>query len=262
MKSIIKDLFWKLVTFFSREGDAASILMYHSVGNNGAFFTVRQESFETQLEYLRTHHFNVVTLSSLLEKIQQGQSLAHTVAITFDDGYKDNYEVAFPLLKKYQMPATIFLTAGFVGGSMKLKDGTVLPMLAQQEIQEMVESGFIECMPHTMNHVRYVGDNLEVFMREVRESRQTVESLTGKAAPIFAYPAGKYDLTLVESIKQEGFKGAVTVEEGLVHARADIFMLKRNAVDSSTTFSQFRGKVSRAIDWYVTCKNLFSYAEK
>ena len=254
MKSLLKDFFWTLASLFSREKDAASILMYHSIGRNDAFFTVRKEEFEKQLQYLRDNHFDVITLSALLERLKQNKSLAHTVVITFDDGYKDNYDSAFPLLKKYQMPATIFLATNYIDGSMKLKDETVLPMLSRQEIQEMTRSGLIECMPHTGSHMRYTGDNLDALMEEVRESRRTVEALTGRSAPLFAYPAGKYDHVLADRVKREGFDGAVTVQGGLVHPDADLFTLKRNAVDSMTSIPQFKGKVSRAIDWYVSIR--------
>ena len=66
----------------------------------------------------------------------------------------------------------------------------------------------------------------------------------------------------VELVREAGFSGAVTVEEGTVGPGADAFRLPRNSIDSSTTFSQFRGKLSRAIDWYTTLKYAFSYAEK
>lgn len=254
MKHVIRDLFWSLASLFSQEKNAASILMYHSIGDNKAFFTVREEEFEKQLEYVQAHHFDVITLSTLLEKMRQNQSLAHTVVITFDDGYKDNYDVAFPLLKKYKMPATIFLTTDYIGSSMKLKGGMVLPMVSRQDIQEMTESGCIEFMPHTKSHVRYADDNLESFLQEVRESRKAVETLTGRPTPLFAYPAGKYDQTLVDRIKKEGFIGAVTVDEGLVYAQSDFFVLKRNAVDSTTSMTAFKGKVSSAVEWYERLK--------
>lgn len=250
MKHLIRDFLWILASLFSREKNAASILMYHSVGRNSAFFTVRPEEFEKQLRYLRDNRFTIISLSTLLERLEQNQSLAHTVVITFDDGYKDNYDVAFPLLKKYKMPATIFLTTNYIDGSMKLKDGTVHPMLSRQEIQEMAGSGLIECMPHTGSHIRYTVGNLDVFMEEVRESRRAVEALTSQSAPLFAYPAGKYDSVLADRVKQEGFRGAVTVQGGLVHPQDDIFTLKRNSVDSMTSMTAFKGKASTAAELY------------
>ena len=254
MKHILRDFLWSLTSLFSQEKNAASILMYHSIGDNNAFFTVREEGFEKQLDFLYQQNFTVISLLELIKRIKQKESLAHTVVITFDDGYKDNYDVAFPLLKKYKMPATIFLTTDYIGSSMKLKGGMVLPMVSKKEIQEMVESGYVEFMPHTKSHVRYTVDNLESFLQEVRESRKIVETLTGRSASFFAYPAGKYDQTLVESIKKEGFDGAVTVEEGLVYAQSDFFVLKRNAVDSMTSMTAFKGKVSSAVEWYERLK--------
>ena len=79
--------------------NVASILMYHSVGDNDLFFTVKEPDFEKQLKYLKKKNFNCLTLSELLDKREKKESLKNCVALTFDDGYLDNYEIVFPLLK-------------------------------------------------------------------------------------------------------------------------------------------------------------------
>lgn len=100
----------------------AFLLMYHRVIDSdspqpftcqsGMFVT--RETFKTQIGFLK-NHFDLVFLDDLIEKRIKGQDISRCCAITFDDGWRDNYTVAFPILEKYRAPATIFLTTGFVG---------------------------------------------------------------------------------------------------------------------------------------------------
>lgn len=99
----------------------AFILMYHRVlasGGNQPYFVqsgmyVSASSFEKQIAFLRDR-FEVVFFEDLVEKVLNGGDISGHCAITFDDGWLDNYTDAFPLLKKYRVPATIFLATGFV----------------------------------------------------------------------------------------------------------------------------------------------------
>lgn len=113
MKGILKTvLFSLLLPFLGSLKGRASILMYHSIGEGGAFFAVTEEDFEKQLLYLKRRGFVCITLSELVEKLERKEDVSSNVVLTFDDGYEDNYTKAFPLLKKYDIPATIFLITG------------------------------------------------------------------------------------------------------------------------------------------------------
>lgn len=94
------------------------VMMYHRVGpmnDKWIFYPLHQKIFEEQMEYL-SKNFEIVSLNSLTEMILRGSVPEKTAVITFDDGYKDNYEFAFPILKKYSIPATIFLATGPIEG--------------------------------------------------------------------------------------------------------------------------------------------------
>jgi peptidoglycan/xylan/chitin deacetylase (PgdA/CDA1 family) len=96
-----------------RTSGSARILYYHRVNNeNDPFFDAMPvEVFESQVRYL-ARHYRVVSLAEIVRHLQEGASAEGLVGITFDDGYRDNYENAFPILKRYNVPATIFLTTG------------------------------------------------------------------------------------------------------------------------------------------------------
>lgn len=258
MLQYFKNLFFTLVNFFSSGlRDKASILMYHSVSTNEAFFSVTKETFEQQIEYLRSRKIIFVKLSELVERMRTRKSIAGCVSITFDDGYKDNFMNAYPILKKYNIPSTIFLTTGSVGGVLALKSGIVMPVLSVQEINEMRSANLTEFFPHSVTHVKYNGENLEQCAGESMASKQRLEQLVGGDISIYAYPSGRFDASLVGALREQGYHAAVTVEGGLISADDDLFTLKRNAVDSLTTMTQFKGKASGGIEAYIWLKNIF-----
>lgn len=94
------------------------VLTYHRISDSNygdPFLSITPHNFERQIQYL-TRRFKVVSLQELVKHIQsQYSTLDDYIAITFDDGYRDNYTNAYPILKKYKVPATIFLTTGFIG---------------------------------------------------------------------------------------------------------------------------------------------------
>jgi len=103
--------------------DSTIILLYHRIiprANSSAIFSlpgivVFQDTFEKQVRFL-SEHYHIIPLSEYIKAKKSRNALPHkTIVITFDDGWGDNYFYAFPILKKYQVPATIFLTAGFIG---------------------------------------------------------------------------------------------------------------------------------------------------
>jgi len=105
------------------------ILIYHRVSDSGNPFMIEKippPLFDLQMEYL-AKHFNVLRMEEIIDHLQSGKSLPkRCVAITFDDGYKDNYRNAFPVLRKYNLPATIFLTGGCIDTGKSLWFDSVL----------------------------------------------------------------------------------------------------------------------------------------
>ncbi len=96
------------------------ILMYHRFNQNSEHMKVSAASFEKQIAYLKKH-FNVVALPEIFTLIMQGNSLPpDSIVLTIDDGYRDFYEVAYPILKKYEMTATLYVTTGFIDGNIWL----------------------------------------------------------------------------------------------------------------------------------------------
>ncbi len=209
----------------------ACVLMYHSVGDNGRFFTVTPDMFKAQMKALKESGVKVISLQKLVNQISSG-NLERSVVITFDDGYADLYNEALPLLREYRFPATVFLSTGLLGKAFK-----ELPLLSWTQVKEM--SG-IDFQPHGHNHQKLNLLSSNDAKKEIQLSKQAIRSKLGKKAEFLAYPSGKYSDETVRILSDLGFKAAVTVKQGFVLKNCRLLEIPRIAVDSTTPLSFFK----------------------
>jgi peptidoglycan/xylan/chitin deacetylase (PgdA/CDA1 family) len=224
--------------FALRSNYTVPIIMYHSVNpvENPAIrsLIVKPESFRRQMRFLKDHRYNVVTLSQLAKLIVSGRKLPpRTIAITFDDGYRDNYTYAFPVLKEYKIPATIFIIIDEVGRLVKDKSGD--DRLSWKEIKEMQDSGLISFGSHAMGPeplTKISSD--EELKRQVFFSKKTLEEELGVAVYAFSYPEGRFDAKIRQLVIDAGHKTAVATKLGKDYPKNDIFALRRLRISSSS----------------------------
>ncbi len=195
------------------------ILMYHRVdtggGDSGLFVT--PETFEQQMEFLKIHNYRVVPLADLVRDLKAGLRIPQkTVAITFDDGNGDNFKNAFPVLRKLNFPATIFMITGNIG-----REG----WLTEEDLRILDQSG-ITIGSHTVNHA-FLPDvsSDEVLVRETGESKRRLEEILGHPVTIFSYPAGGFTERSKRVVIEQGYEGAVTTNHG--KGRHDPYALHR-----------------------------------
>jgi glycosyltransferase involved in cell wall biosynthesis/peptidoglycan/xylan/chitin deacetylase (PgdA/CDA1 family) len=199
------------------------ILMYHRVRDDRktANISVSTNIFEKQMAYLKDN-FDVIPLSDLVNGIELSTNSSQDhVAITFDDGYKDNYWNAFPILQKNNISATIFLVSSAIG-----KDKN---MLNRDDILTM-EKGRIEFGSHTVSHrvLRNIDTNTAV--NEIFHSREDLARLLNKKVKFFSYPRGKrrhFSAVAKNLVKQAGYEAAFTTENGKITRKSDFFELNR-----------------------------------
>ncbi|HEY4516838.1 MAG TPA: polysaccharide deacetylase family protein [Candidatus Paceibacterota bacterium] len=250
--NLLKEAFFLLAAKPPLPLDRAAILMYHSVSAEADyFFNVESDDFERQMSYLAQAQQSVIALSELVRRLQTGESLGGSIVLTFDDGYRDNYDIAFPLLKKYEFPATIFVTTDMVGEC----DKRGMQHLSAEEMSEMHASGLINIQPHTKTHPKLATLSEMAAREEILGSKRAIEELLGKSPRLFAYPYGSFSEATQRLVGACGFDAAVSVDEGTVGQESDLYRLPRNSIDRSTTFAQFRGKVSTTIDQYYQLKH-------
>ncbi len=221
------------------------ILNYHSVFPNRNY-SLSPEKFEEQMRFLKENHY-VISLSDL-DKIDEGNGLK--IVITFDDGYEDNYLYAFPILKKLNLPATIFLTSDFVLNGLDIAqnwiDYTGLNPLNNNQIFEMKENN-ISFGSHSKTHPRFSEIGESERIKELKKSKTDLENVFGFQVESFAFPFGQKKCTGridEKSFKDLGYKIVCTTNWGINKNPFDLYSIKRIRIDHFDTLSDFKNKIS------------------
>jgi peptidoglycan/xylan/chitin deacetylase (PgdA/CDA1 family) len=213
------------------------VIMYHSVNPVENPFIrkliVTPEAFERQMRFLKSHRYNVVSLRELAERISAGGKIPpRTIAITFDDGYRDNYTYAFPVLKKYNLPATIFIIIDEVGRRLA-KSGD--DRLSWSEIKAMQDSGLIEFGSHAMGPDLLTKiSSEEELRRQIFLSKKILEEKLGSSVIAFSYPEGRFNSKIKALVKEAGYKVAVATKPGKSYPKNDVYALRRLRISPSS----------------------------
>ncbi|MFA6357107.1 MAG: polysaccharide deacetylase family protein [Candidatus Omnitrophota bacterium] len=208
------------------------ILMYHNIGHEAGSFYVSPENFAKQMEYIKKHGYEVITLDELVESTKDKKPLKRNkVVITFDDGYKDNFEYAYPILKKYGFPATIFIITDFAGKSFE--NGK--EFLSWDQIILMSRDR-ISLGSHTKTHLN-LGQPIDekAALEEITGSKRAIEQQINMPVNYFCYPSGAFCQASKKMVMDAGYKGAVTTNRGEDRFNRNIFELKRIKVTNSDT---------------------------
>jgi len=128
------------------------------------------------------------------------------IILTFDDGYRDFYTDAYPILLKYRAKATVYVISGFIG----FKN-----YMTKEQIREIAQNRLVEIGSHTVHHVSLKFAPIEEVQKELIESKNELSVLTGLPVISFAYPNGSYDDKAVNAVKEVGFKTAVATKPGV-----------------------------------------------
>ncbi|MFW1858321.1 polysaccharide deacetylase family protein [Acinetobacter defluvii] len=183
-----------------RSAKLPRIVMLHQVTPHSppSGMNMPPEKFEQLLQYLSQKN----SIFCFVSELDQYKSQKNVVALSFDDGFLDNYHYAYPLLKKYKAKATIYLATQI----------TEIEKLNPEQIQEMAQSGWIEFGAHTQHHVNLLKLSDEEAYAEMQASKQDVEKLVGVCSS-FAYPFGRFNEMHQAMAKEIGFKNAVSTRK-------------------------------------------------
>lgn len=219
----------------------ATVLMYHNIGIppkearlRGLYVTPRM--FQFQMWYLKTAGFKVVSLKEIVDFIEGNYSKEKLVALTFDDGYEDFYENAYPVLKEYGYPSTVFLVSDMVGKENVWdyeKLNVKKKLMNWVQITELKEQNVI-FGAHSKTHPYLTKISAEELESEILGSKNVLEEKLGSPVNYFCYPYGDYNSTVDKAVREAKFRGAVTVQRGFVQKGDNPFLIQRVSVKLNT----------------------------
>ncbi|MBF0486081.1 MAG: polysaccharide deacetylase family protein [Candidatus Omnitrophica bacterium] len=235
LKKLFAASFLFLITFFLAlflwlpRHYAVPVIMYHSiaVASDEPLNNVRPQIFARQMAYLKRHGYKVLSLDEYANGIREGKLFPHnSVVITFDDGFEDNYTNAWPILKKYGFPATIFVPTDSVGRSGRL---------TWAEVKEMSLNG-ITMGSHLKSEVYLPSVPVEVQRQELWESKKVLEANLGRPVLYLAYPVGGFTDGVKGLVQDAGYKIAFTTNRGNDSSKKhDTYALKRIRLKDTDT---------------------------
>ncbi len=232
---------------------SAGILTYHSVDDSGSVLSVSPQIFASHMRLLHQMGVRVVPLAEIWRLLTDGASAGNLVAITFDDGYRNVYEVGFPVLRSYGFPATVFLVSDHCGKTATWPRQPAhmrsLPVLSWRDVREMSAAG-IAFGSHTRTHRDLTRLPAPVIEEEMVASKRVIEDATGLSVPLFAYPYGAYDAR-VQALASTHFRMACSTRLGFIRQKSDPFALERIDVYYLRAPFFFRRLFSPEIDLYI-----------
>jgi len=235
-------------------GRAIPVLCYHSINvlPNHESDPLLPSLFESHLQYLKQHYV-VVSLREVAEYLASGRPLPkRAVVITFDDGYQDNYEVAFPLLKKYDLHATIFVVTGFINGELALNPEPGWGAMTWEQVRDMDASPYAEIGAHTDTHQILSSLDDSAVINEVQKSKAMLQNELGRDVDLFAYPNGQgADIppVAIREVKNLGFLGACSTFWRTTQHPNQRFLINRVMISSQDDIQTFAHKLAGRYDY-------------
>ena len=203
----------------------------------GINLSVKPDLFAAQMQYLADNGYTTLTMGEV-HAILAGQMPLpeRPIALTFDDGYRDFYTAAWPVLRQHGFKATSYVISGFIGWDAYM----TWPML-----KELDASGQVEIGAHTVDHADLKAMSAPRRAQEINGSKLALEEGLGHPVTAFCYPSGKYDAGVVALVRQAGFLTATTVEYGTKQNLQWAFELPRVRVTGPDSLNTWIGKLPK-----------------
>jgi len=241
-------------------GRAVPILMYHSITDEDESkahpyyrTTTSPAMFAAQLKYLHESGYTTCSLQQAVHQLKGEEPAgAKIVGITFDDGYRDFYQHAFPVLNQYGFSATVFLPTGYIGGravSFKGRD-----CLTWAEVRELNKCGIL-FGSHTVTHPQLRDLSVSAINEEIASSKKTIEEELGCSVESFAYPYAfpqtdtEFKKMLRDSLRRVGYQNGVCTTVGRANQTSEPLFMERLPVNSADDAALFKAKLTGAYDW-------------
>jgi peptidoglycan/xylan/chitin deacetylase (PgdA/CDA1 family) len=239
--------------------DAIRILFYHRVSDERDELAVRESRFRRQMELLAEDDFRVVDVSEAVRLLDTGEApAARTVALSFDDGFRDVAENALPVLAEYGFHATVFVATAVVDGRASFSwYEQQPPVLGWDEIAALDREGTLRFEPHSLTHPNLLRLSEAAARKEISESKTELQERLGRDTTIFCYPAGVFSEREHRLVEEAGFAAAVSCDPGANTAVTDRFALRRIQIDHRDRLIDFRAKLLGGYDTPLPLRDLY-----
>jgi len=229
-----------------------SILMYHQVGefapmaaHRSTYCHVRR--FRSQMAWLHRLRCNVLRMDEVLAVLRGQRPVPpRAVALTFDDGYENFYEHAYPVLARYGFPAMVYLISGRIGEPAQwfAAEGRATPPLMSADRVRQLRAAGIDFGSHGSQHIKLAEVDLETARTDIFDSRRELEALLDEEVRHFCYPYGSHNAAVVDLVRQAGFASAVSCQRGAATADFDALALPRKAISYGDNLIGFLWKLT------------------
>jgi len=235
-----------------------AILMSHGLrseieGRHPYYETnINRELFAAHMKFLHESGYTTANLNEALEVLMTGRNSEKRVVITFDDGLRDFYTHAFPILAEHNFKATMFIVSGLTGNETMRSDGK--EYMTWQEVREIRARG-IQIGSHTVTHPELYKLSPREVEYEVRQSKETIEDELGEAIRSFSYPYAfpeqdkKFTVRLREMLETHGYENGVCTTLGTAKPGDNWFFMPRLPVNSFDDLRLLNAKLEGGYDW-------------
>lgn len=234
----------KNLRLFGRNQKNFRTLMYHSVSDskvelrNNDMYKLDFLLFKSQIEYLiKIKNCNFFSTDKLKDEIPMDG-----VALTFDDGYLDNFNLAAPYLLEKNIPFTIFVITNFIKNN---KEG----FMSELNLKELSNNPLVTIGSHTCNHKNLTELNQDQLMNELKISKSYLENLIGKEVSSISYPYGKYNSIVKQKVFDAGYKLGFSSDFYFNDTNQDKLLLSRCEIWNSDFLDIFNDKLKGNWDW-------------
>ena len=224
--------------------DGIRFLFYHRITDHRDELAVRPARFRAQMEFLALQGYRVVDVVEAGRLLARGEVPERTIALSFDDGFRDVAENAMPVLRELGFRATVFVSPGVVSGTARFSwYREQPPVLSWDEIAELERGGTLTFEAHTLTHPHLTKIDEVSARREIAESRIVLAERLGRPVTAFCYPAGLFSPRERALVVEAGYELAVSCEPGINRPGVDMYSLRRVQIDPRDRAIDFRAKL-------------------
>ena len=222
--------------------ESIPVLMYHSIGDAKLNpYVVSTDRLNMDMQYLKDNGFTTLSSDELYDFMVKNKPIPQkSILITFDDCYEDNYTNAYPILKKYNFKATIFVITGYVDKGKQF--------LSSTQLKEMQKNG-IDIESHTNLHEKLGTCTYDSQLKTLKISKTYIEKTLNKTVRYISYPFGSYNSDTLKATNAAGYKMAFTTNGRWTNISNGILSLNRVFISGFHHSNSFKTRVTRS--WYL-----------